>query len=592
MAKKYKVQPARGQALLNFQGRREAETIELFETEKLEEVKSKTNELNLKETDLNPDFKNLVINGDCLSACAYLKSKNIKVDLVYIDPPFASGANYAKKIYLRNKDKNTLESGGDSIGEEIMYGDIWQKEDYLNWLYERLLAIRDIMSDTGSIYLHLDWHIGHYAKILMDEIFGEENFVNEVIWGYRTGGGSKKSWNQKHDVIFYYSKSPNYIFNQQKEKAYTKSKSRKAGIVDYGGGTAEFFKDEQGVYNLVKARDIWDDISYINSQAEERLDYSTQKPEALLERIIKASSNEKMVVADFFGGSGVSAKVSNSLNRKFITCDIGINAIQTIRDRLVENKASFDILKIKDGMRLFRNPTQTNININKMFNSVEGFKSQAELELTKFWKGGLANTDGSYSPLHFVGIDKKLTKELLDVIMQEITQLEVKGNDVYILYAHKELEVNQKLVNQEAGNKTRAKVILIGIDEFLGEKANNMFMPDNASISIDKTNDGYKVKINSFYSPYLKSKIDDFNDKSMAKGKAIIELSESGLELIEAVQFDTTLKDIWNSDTLLEDKAKPKEKIKGEYLLKTNKFKIKIRNISGDEIIISSEELK
>ncbi|HPM11168.1 MAG TPA: DNA adenine methylase, partial [Paludibacter sp.] len=143
--KQYNITPAKGQALLNFQGRRFPDKIDVFETELIEEVrntKAKEQTLFDKETDLNSDFQNLLIQGDCLSACAYLKQQNIKVDLVYIDPPFASGANYAKKLYLRNGGKSEIDADDNTIGEEVMYGDIWQKEDYLNWLYERLLAIK------------------------------------------------------------------------------------------------------------------------------------------------------------------------------------------------------------------------------------------------------------------------------------------------------------------------------------------------------------------------------------------------------------------------------------------------------------------
>jgi len=146
--------------------------------------------------------ENLVIRGECISACAYLKEQGIKVDLVYIDPPFASGADYAKKVYLRRNPKlaekiaaaeQEMDIEELNAFEEKMYGDIWQKEDYLNWMFENLLAIKNILSDTGSIFVHLDWHIGHYVKIVMDEIFGEENFINEIIWSYRTGGVSKKN---------------------------------------------------------------------------------------------------------------------------------------------------------------------------------------------------------------------------------------------------------------------------------------------------------------------------------------------------------------------------------------------------------------
>lgn len=162
----YTIEPAKGQALLNFQGRRLPDKIELFDTTVTEEVRQNGQKRLQIDSEINADFRNLLIHGDCLSACAYLKSENIKVDLVYIDPPFASGANYAKKINLRTGNgKAAFENSASEIGEEIMYSDIWQKEDYLNWLYERLLAIKDVMSINSSIYVHLDWHIGHYVKM-------------------------------------------------------------------------------------------------------------------------------------------------------------------------------------------------------------------------------------------------------------------------------------------------------------------------------------------------------------------------------------------------------------------------------------------
>jgi len=139
----YNLTPARGQAILNFQGRIFPETVELFETEITEEIRQKDKQGKTrlaKESQINSEFRNLLIHGDCLSACAYLKSKDIKVDLVYIDPPFASGATYAKKIYLRNGKREEVENQDRTIGEEVMYSDVWQKEDYLNWLYERLFA--------------------------------------------------------------------------------------------------------------------------------------------------------------------------------------------------------------------------------------------------------------------------------------------------------------------------------------------------------------------------------------------------------------------------------------------------------------------
>jgi adenine-specific DNA-methyltransferase len=166
---------------------------------------------------------NMVIRGECVSACAYLKEQGIQVDLVYIDPPFASGADYAKKVYIRRNPKiaeaikkaeQELETNEEFRAfEEKMYGDVWDKEKYLNWMYENLMAIKSVMSETASIYVHLDWHIGHYVKILLDEVFGEDNFRSEIIWWYLWGGRGKTQWNSKHDNIYFYSRSQSWVFN-------------------------------------------------------------------------------------------------------------------------------------------------------------------------------------------------------------------------------------------------------------------------------------------------------------------------------------------------------------------------------------------
>ena len=157
--------------------------------------------------------ENLVIRGECISACAYLKENGIKVDLVYIDPPFASGADYAKKIYLRRNPnlaekvataEQELDIDELKVFEEKMYGDVWQKEDYLNWMYENLLAIKSIMSENASIYVHLDSNIGHYVKILMDEVFGQDNFLNEIIWHYENKFKFEFTTSFNRDQVNYY----------------------------------------------------------------------------------------------------------------------------------------------------------------------------------------------------------------------------------------------------------------------------------------------------------------------------------------------------------------------------------------------------
>ncbi|WP_435550067.1 DNA methyltransferase [Desulfobacterium sp. N47] len=594
--KQYNITPAKGQALLNFQGRRFPDKIDVFETELIEEVrntKAKEQSLFDKETVLNSDFRNLLIQGDCLSACAYLKQQNIKVDLVCIDPPFASGASYAKKIYLRNGVVSEVEAQDNTIGEEIMYGDIWQKEDFLNWLYERLLAIKDVMSETGSIYVHLDWHIGHYVKILLDEVFGEELFKNEIIWCYSGGAVPVDKLPNKHDVIYWYSKSPDVWTYNPIYKSYSE-KTQQRGRTAVKGNNAGLREEGTPI------TDWWTDLTPVTSPTDpEKQYYVTQKPESLLKRIINLSSEAGMIVADFFSGSGTTAKSAEDEKRKFIACDIGINALQTTRDRLVKAGASFDILKIKDGLRLFRNPAQTTA---KIFSIIDGFKSRTDLNLNEFWDGGIAQPKGTYSPVKFSGIHDKLTKELLDVYLEEIYMLEDttnKANEVIIIYAHKAFEIDQEYLNKQLNKtaKTELKVKLVSLDDLLGEKRDALFTPDNADIKVSKQGSKYKVEIKKFFSPYLKNKIDDYNARKTKKGtieqdlSKAVKISSTGLELIEAVQFDTTLIKVWKSNPDLEDKAGIKEKIKGVYTLDTDKFRIKIRNIAGDEIIIDNEKI-
>ena len=279
-----------------------------------------------KQEQVGEESENLVIRGECLSACAYLKEQGIKVDLVYIDPPFASGADYAKKVHIRRNPKlaekikkaeEELEIEELKEFEETMYGDIWQKEDYLNWMYENLMAIKSILSESGTIYLHIDGKIGHYVKILMDEVFGEENFRNEIIWHYDIGTAPKTDFKRKHDTIFRYSKNhEEIVFNIITINA--KNEDRYDNVDDNGrkymvrGDTGKIVYSDEGQ----KEDDVWtyyksDEFRTLNSMAKERTEigYSTQKPEALVQRIVNASSNEfienedgskrKMIVADF-----------------------------------------------------------------------------------------------------------------------------------------------------------------------------------------------------------------------------------------------------------------------------------------------------
>lgn len=260
-----------------------------------------------------------------------------KVNLIYIDPPFDSKADYRTKITLPHNQITQRPTTFEQFG----YSDLWQKGtvSYLEYMYPRLVLMKELLSETGSIYVHIDWHVGHYIKILLDDIFGKENFRNEIVWIYtRMGTKGQKIFSRAHDNVYWYSKNNSWIFNLDEVRLpYSEGSLARQGyqLNRLGSGISK-----QGVTvlnNIGKCPEDWFDIPYL--RGNERVDYATQKPEKLLERIIKASSNEGDLVCDFFGGSGTTAAVAERLGRRWITTDIGKPACLVMRKRFIDMNA-------------------------------------------------------------------------------------------------------------------------------------------------------------------------------------------------------------------------------------------------------------
>ena len=577
--KSFTARPALGQALLNYNGRVAPDiTVPLYKAEVVERARPNG------QGKINGDTAgNFLLQSDCLPVCAWMRANNIAADLVYIDPPFASGADYAKTLLLRGGGELNRANAA-SLGEEVLYGDIWQKEDYLNWIYERLLAIREVMSETASIYVHLDWHIGHYAKILLDEIFGEENFINEIVWCYVGGGQEKTSFKKKHDIVLLYRKSNQTPVFNWRDVALSYDELPITGQWRKGHTDREE-AEKRAAKKMEDGKvpyDWWTDIpSYATAtRSPQRVGYPTQKPEALLERIIKASSNEGMLVADFFSGSGTTAKVAHDLGRRFVACDIGLNGIQTSRDRLLKAGARFDTLRIKTGLRLFRNPEQTE---KMLLSLIPGWESAEAAQLdAQFWDGGIADSKGNYSPVKIIGVRDKLTMNTVGKVLSAAGETETKT--VTIIYANKAQNVSDEEVAKAAKNHRHSDhgVRLMSFDELLDKKTDQLFGEDSAEFGVAKKGKGCRVAIRSFHSPYLKRKIDDHNAQLQARGKKIT-IAKAGLALIESVQFDLKGGDAWQSEPSLEDNPGPKKPVKGEYEVPAASFRIKIRSIAGDE---------
>ena len=268
-----------------------------------------------------------------------LPSLRGKVDLIYIDPPFDSKADYRTKVTLPGLDFQQKPT----VVEQFAYADTWEEGtiSYLKMIYPRLILMKELLSERGSIYVHIDWHIGSYMKVILDDIFGKENFVNEIIWYYRRWNIAGSSFATNHDTILYYGKNKsNRVYNQlyipKSEKSSAQGKSWKS-VIDENGVRHSIMTDEPT--KGVPMPDVWD-VSMINPVAKERIGYATQKPEALLERIIKSSSNEGDLVCDFFGGSGTTAAVAEKLGRRWITCDIGKPASLVMRKRFIDQEVN------------------------------------------------------------------------------------------------------------------------------------------------------------------------------------------------------------------------------------------------------------
>lgn len=408
----FKFEPIKGYPMLNWKGKRPFSSTQFYPAQ-------------LKEThgeEVN-GWINKIFWGDNLQVMSHLlKNYRGQVDLIYIDPPFDSKADYKRRIELRGK---KLENDNTAF-EEKQYTDIWTNDEYLQFMYERLILLKELLSIKGSIFIHCDWHKSHYLRCICDEIFGASNFKNEITWK-RKGGSSNPSsqFDVSTDTILFYSKSETSTFNQlftkdtfeakkyieerfnnvdENGRNYLKSpivspNYRENLIYVYKGyqppkngwsisielmekwdkeGKLYFPENGDRIYRKIfldeyqgqPITNIWTDIFVINPVANERLDYPTQKPEALLERILKVASNPGDLVFDCFMGSGTTQAVAMKLGRRFVGADINLGAIQTTTKRLLnvakeltstlqeETKyTGFQVYNVNN-YDVFRNPVQ------------------------------------------------------------------------------------------------------------------------------------------------------------------------------------------------------------------------------------------
>ncbi len=394
MNKKITLTKTKGRPMLNWIGKKTVDIVENYPAQLVEtfnnndDVETNCNlslqgNLSLPQyNELIKNWHNLLFHGDNKEVLTTLLQNGFrgKIDLIYIDPPFDSKADYIRKVELRGDGQSEkLEGEGHNKLEQKQYFDIWKNDDYLQFMYERLILLKELLSDKGSLYLHCDWHKSHHLRCLLDEVFGEENFRNDIIWTYNGKGlvNATKNFVNYNGNLLFYSKSDNLILNNKKDGISKSVKDRFGKYINNEGHItfetlkcnnekSEYEKAYKKFINQNKRKptnkdiaidyskgtllkNIWDDLPIVreNNVYIEFEDYPTQKPEALLERIIKASSNEDSIILDCFMGSGTTQAVAQKLGRKWIGSDINKGAVQTTSKRL--QKIITPLIPLKKG---------------------------------------------------------------------------------------------------------------------------------------------------------------------------------------------------------------------------------------------------
>ncbi|MEZ9655620.1 site-specific DNA-methyltransferase [Vibrio splendidus] len=584
----YEFEPIKGHPMLRWDGKRPFRSTQYFPAQ-LKEVFGKEDE---------NGWINKIFWGDNLQVMSHLlKEFRGKVDLIYIDPPFDSKADYKKKIQLKGQNLNNEYTSF----EEKQYTDIWSNDDYLQFIYERLILIRELLSEKGSVWVHCDWRKSHHIRLILDEIFGSNNFKGHIVWRTMTSSGykGKTSLGKSSADLLYYSKSSdNFIYNpvytpmsENMRKRYRHADEdgrlfKDSYLGDVTEKTLEELRKENKLYvtknggyrikhYLDEAKgtivdNIWTDIDAENSQSAVLTGYPTQKPEALLKRVIEMCTNEGDLVFDCFMGSGTTQASANKLNRRFIGADINLGSIQTTTKRLSKDSANFEVYNVNN-YEIFSNPPQAKDLL------IEALEIQ-KLDSNTAYDG---EKDGN--KVKIMPVNRIATKADLDDLVANLpykqfeARKEAEPNkaveEIMLVCMGHEPSLAADLENDVLTNGYKVKVKVVDI---LRDKSDLTFKYDSeASISAENG----KLSVDAFYPRNLLQKLSQQKD----------DVTE-WREMVESIMID------WNYDgavmepALIDIPAK-NDFVKGEYEIPegASNIKIKITDLlseSYEEVII------
>jgi len=583
--KEVKVQAPKGRAYINWFGKKAPDTIQYYPAQLVEKTQGSDEIAEPSFEKLDNNWHNLIFHGDNKECLSNLLTNGFrgKVDLIYIDPPFDSGADYVRKVELRGI-KTKLEGEEQSLYEQVQYNDIWKNDSYLQFMYERLILLRELLSDEGSIYLHCDWHKSHHLRFLLDEVFGEENFVNEVVWdkGFR-GTESKNCYQNTHDTVFFYSKNNNYIWNQIYEE-YSDQKMGRYNKIDEETNTK---------YALVKRvrtnGEVYYGKTYYNPDGKkiedvifepilastdiERTDYPTQKPEALLERIIKASSNEGSIVLDCFMGSGTTQAVAQKLGRKWIGIDCNKGSIQTAIKRLekITNKDKIDLLNQEKTSSKILHYKVNNYDFREINDSTDIIVKKYGLEKSN---DDYFNFKKGEKFVKVIDLHRPLTP--LDVTQIIDKALEKESDEDVLVYCSgtQDYFKIEELKNQH--NKMRAGINTLSITNIQKDGV-IQFKPAEFEIEIKKNGKTAEIEIKNYLSNQILQKL------NLDKNLFNLEIADWRSQ-IDYILIDTNYNGEIFTTHFSDVPKRKKDLINGKYKLEAQgKIAIKIVDMLGEE---------
>ncbi len=483
-----KINPVKGRAMLDWVGKRPIDQVDYYPAQLVEicDVENPETEPTYENFLSGPNF---VLQGDNKEILSTLLVQGFrgKVDLIYIDPPFASGADYVRKVALRGK-KEKLEAEGYSVTEQRQYTDIWANDTYLQFMYERLILMQELLSKKGSIYLHCDPTMSHSLKLIMDEVFGPDNFQREIIWriGWISGYKTKaKNWIRNHDTIFFYTKDKdNFIFNKE-YIPYADDYVRRDGSKPEGKGYP--IEDTWNCNDL----DRMDSIQ-IMSFSPEKTGYETQKNENLLERIIKASSNEDSIIFDCFAGSGTTAVVAEKLGRRWIVADLNKGSIQTTMKR-IQTKI--------DGPRGIAHYRVNNYDANTdlEFRPIVIKKCGVEADRKDLFFDG--TLDGTL--VKIVNLSKPLTRLDIQLIKDELDSRPDEARNITVLCNGSEPGIREEL-NTENQRRPINKITIRDVHM----EGVTTFEPAKAEVDFTRKGQSVDITILEYISPTILDRLD------------------------------------------------------------------------------------